>query len=626
MSDAVPSWRHYYNAPNQEGVNGTQLNNEVSRTDTFVGEICQNSNDAYIRKDESSFERAAPVRMEFDLFDMPVSEFPDLAEYRSNVDACYNEALVYHFEKNPQKVFQKMKDILDSGTIRVMRVSDYSTKGLEDFGTHNQLGSWNRLTVNSAIGDKSEDSGGSKGVGKKSFYEMSSLRTLFFQTRNLSGGEAFVGRCSFHPFHRDSEFQYNYVGYYGYDDMGYKPLVDRSTFPSFATDRKESGTDIFIMGYNEELADWTHPIVSTIVKRFFVAIIQGYFVARVGNIVIDKDTLDSVIQAAIANCSQYEVEDKELESLPEVIRAFREGEKKTYNDFDFYLIKSESKGRIITTKESTGMTIDPYYFSKSFCSGIVMAKGDFAKKISKCENPTHTKWNPTNATDSEIVEWATKALRSLHGSLSNAIRSVVNSSLGESSDAAGLGRILSAESGSDSGGKPQPAVFGNAVITANTKTKTSIAKVRGTDPQSEDGSRDPDIEDDAEYLHSRKPRKTKTNTRKKRDPNGKPTEFNTGNSHISNVRIVLESSGSYVVMMDSKRQHKVSIALNLVYENGTVGPQIPITKASYMDGTPIPCTDKCIVGPFQVYDYVRNKIRIETAYPAHCSVVMQVIK
>ncbi len=628
MADKVPSWKHCYNAPNQEGLNGTQLNNEVSRTNTFVGEICQNSNDAYIHKypDTDSFERNGPVRVEFDLFDMPVSEFPDIDEYRLNVDACYKEALTFQHQKNPQQVFQKMKDILDSGSIRVMRVSDYNTLGLEDFGTHNQLGSWNRLTVNSAIGDKDENSAGSKGVGKKSFYEMSHLRTLFFQTRNVAGEEAFVGRCSFHPFHRDKEFHYNYVGYYGYDEMGYEPIMVRHEFPAFAQERKESGTDIFIMGYNEEMDDWKFPIVSTIVKRFFVAIIRGYFTARVGDIDINQNTLDSVIETSISKSVRYEVEDKELDSLPEVVRAFREGQVIEHEGFDFYLIKSESKGRIITTKESTGMTIDPYYSPKSFCSGIIMAKGEFAKKISKCENPTHTKWNPTNATDGETEKWAFSALRSLQGFLGNAIKNIINSSLQESSDATGLGKILSAEPSSGDTGKPEAAVFGNAVISSNMRLKTSFAKSRGNEGQNENGSRDTDDDDDAEYPHSNKSRKKKTKTPKKRDPNGKPTVFYTANGYLSNVRVILESSGSYVVMMDSKRQGKVSIALNLVYENGTVGPHLPITEASYFDGTPIPCSDKYIVGPIQVYDYVRNKIRIETTYPVHCSVVLQVIK
>ena len=624
MSDGAPSWKHFKDPPNPEGLNGTQLNNEVSRTNTFVREICQNSNDAYIPKDPEGFERAAPVRMEFELFDLPVSDIPDLDNFRDNIDRCYDEALTYSNNKNPRRVFQKMKNILDSGTVRVMRISDYNTKGLDDFGTRNQLGSWNRLTVNSAIGDKPEDNAGSKGVGKKSFYEMSYLRTLFFQTRNLSGGEAFVGRCSFQPFHRGEDL-FNHIGFYGYDDKGYMPLTDRGTFPSFATDRKESGTDIFIFGYNEDMSDWKYPIVSTIVKSFFVAIMKGYFVARVGDIVINRDTLDATIEKTIAKTAQYEVDDRELDTLPEVIRAFREGQKTEHEGFDFYLLKSESKGRIITTKESTGMTIDAHYSSRKYCSGIIMAKGEFARKISDCENPTHTNWNPTNAEDDDTRAWAKKALLSLQGSLGNAIKSIINQSLSESSDAVGLGKILSAESGPSSGGSPQSDVFGKIVLSGTTKMKTSGAKSRGNDEQMENGSRDSD-DDFSEYLHSNKRRKTRTDSRINKDDNGKPIRYLTANGYLSNVRIILESSGSYVVMMDSKRPGKVSIALNLIYENGSTGPHIPITKASYFDGSPIPCSDQNVIGPFQVYDLVRNKIRIETTYPDHCSVMLQVIK
>jgi hypothetical protein len=626
LTDPQPTWKHFKDPPTPEGLNGTQLNNEVSRTNTFVREICQNSNDAYILSSSESekFGRVAPVRMEFDLFDLPVSDFPDLDNFRDNVDLCFEESLAFANNKGPGKVFQKMKDILDSGTVRVMRVRDFNTKGLEGFGTRNQLSSWNRLTVNSAIGDKPVDNAGSKGVGKKSFYEMSYLRTLFFQTRNLDSGEAFVGRCSFQPFHRGDDL-YNQIGFYAFDDKGYEPLLDRTRFPVFATDRSESGTDIFIMGYNEEMSDWKLPIVTTIVKSFFVAIIKGYFIARVGDVTIDRDTLGSVIEKAISKTSQYEIEDRELDSLPEVIRAFTDGKVFEHDGFDIYLVKSESKGRIITTKESTGMTIDPFYSQNRNCSGIIMAKGGFARRISDCENPTHTKWNPSNAEDYETRKWAKRALLSLQGSLGNAIKNIISQSLGESLDAAGLGKILSAEEGPSKGGSPQPDIFGKITLSDSTKVRASGPRPRGRDEQTENGSREP-IDDDAEYPHTDRHRKIRTDSRKRRDDSGRPTVFNTANGHLSNVRIVLESSGSYVLIVDSKRPGKVSIALNLVYENGITGPHLPVEKACYFDGTPIPCSDNDIVGPFQVYDYVRNKIRIWTSYPAHCSVALEVIK
>ena len=617
-------WRHYRNPPRPEGLNSTIMNNEVSRISTFVREICQNSNDAAVENsDPAQTKRDKPVIIEFNLETVPVRDFPDRLSYCSTIQKCIDEANTYEHNRVPYTTFCTMKKIMDSGKIRVMRVSDHNTVGLSDFGTKNQLGSWNRLTVNVAISDKPEDSAGSKGVGKNSFYEMSNLKTLFFQTRNLKNECAFVGRCSFIPYH-DGEDIIDSVGFYGHDDLGYSPITDESEFPPFASKRNDSGTDVFIFGYRDTSAEWKIPIIATIVKGFFISILEGDLVAIVGDRQIDKDNLDAVLNDLLARAHDGDEPDKELESLPEVIRAYREGEVFEYDDYEIRLIKSEGRGRIITTKRSTGMTVDANY-SFGQCSGVIIAKGEFARKISKCENPTHTKWNPSNSDDEEIRLWAKKELNRLNGTLGNAVKKLIKSQFDESSDAAGLGKLLSVEKEGDKPEKTVPAVFGKIVLSKTTKSRKSSSDTEGNESKPLKASRTDD-DDESSYAHTKRHRKTTTNTHLTPDNHGFDKTFYKGNNTVSNIRVILETDGSYVILMDSKRNTKVSIALHQVYENGNQGPRLPISEVTYLDGTPIIHNEADTIGPFEVFDLVRNKIRVKTTYPAHCSVMVEVVK
>ena len=68
------------NSPQNIGINNIKIDSNEEDLKKFVRELCQNSNDA--RRDGET------VRIEFELFDIPASEFPDLVVFRAHFNSC----------------------------------------------------------------------------------------------------------------------------------------------------------------------------------------------------------------------------------------------------------------------------------------------------------------------------------------------------------------------------------------------------------------------------------------------------------------------------------------------------------------------------------------------------------
>ena len=237
-----PAWHFGPNTGDIVGVNSTQMHNEVSKVQTFVREICQNSLDAHDPKSKE------PVNIDFEHIQVEIDDFPGAAQYRSVIHDCTVEADGLEDNRRSFNCFDSMEKKLSKGRIDILRVGDYNTTGLSGFDVNEIKTSWNRLVRGIGITNKNIDQAGSKGVGKNSFYEVSTFRTLFFSTLNTEGEIAVIGKSSFMA-HRTKGRLMDAVGYYGVklEDVP-TPIIVPGSMPSFIKPRDKVGTDVYIVG------------------------------------------------------------------------------------------------------------------------------------------------------------------------------------------------------------------------------------------------------------------------------------------------------------------------------------------------------------------------------------------
>jgi hypothetical protein len=276
---------------------------ETYRSKPYAGaarETGQNSLDA---------ADTTPVRLSFDVLEVPAGEVPALEDLRVTVQRCLREAKGDNREKE-QLFFAYAKTLLDAGSIKVLRVSDHNTKGARGPAATKGTPFYSLTRANGVSAKDREDSGGSYGIGKNAAFAVSDLRTVFYSTVYLDDKtktEKFLalGKSVLVSHHDDQGKPYRQIGYWGLP--GFRAVESAEILPSWFR-RVERGTSVFVVGFREE-PDWQHRIASALIANFFPAIHEGQmeFTVGDGKIVIGRETLQplfadqQMIAAAEAN-------------------------------------------------------------------------------------------------------------------------------------------------------------------------------------------------------------------------------------------------------------------------------------------------------------------------------------
>jgi len=145
------------------------------REDPYAGagrETGQNSNDA---------ASGRPVRITFDLLEVPFDQIQNLGNLRQAVHACLSKATAAGDEKEIA-FFEQSNRVLSEGPLKVLRISDSNTTGL--VGPPEVAGTpFHSLVKGSGVSKKNDPaSGGSFGIGKNACYAISDLQTVFYST------------------------------------------------------------------------------------------------------------------------------------------------------------------------------------------------------------------------------------------------------------------------------------------------------------------------------------------------------------------------------------------------------------------------------------------------------------
>ena len=331
---------------------------------SLAREICQNSLDAK----EASKDK---VIVEFELYEVSFKDDPrinGLKEYFKLAKEYWkeNEKTIRFLEK-AEKNFKKDK-------IRVLRISDYNTTGLVD-SDKKKNSTWNNLVKSSGVSDKTGSSGGSYGIGKSAPFACSDLRTVFYNTLDKTGLQAFQGVANLVSFEMEDGTTTQGIGYYGNSENN-TAIKNMENFGSYI--RKECGTDIYVIAFSDD-EEWEKRIIEAILENFLIAILKNNIEVKVGRTLINKETLNSLIEEHKDNISltynYYQVltgnESEEMEIPLRDLGVFR-----------LYLAIKKDFKRTILISRSNGMKIlDGNRISGSIqFSGVCILEDEKIKK------------------------------------------------------------------------------------------------------------------------------------------------------------------------------------------------------------------------------------------------------
>ena len=229
---------------------------------SLARETIQNSLDA--RKLEGE-----PVEVDFELIEVKPEDIGKtelVRVVRSSIRRA--QELPDH---DAERALRKALDILNSGPIHCLRVSDLNTTGL-------RAKNWQALVKMQGFSQKDDaGAGGSHGIGKYSPFAVSALRTVFYWTCYEEDGksvEKLQGKAVLMS-HDTTNGRTQGTGFYGVKDEC-KALSDAEPIPDslrrLNTDRVPSpGTALVIAGFSEE-SNWQQRIASSVIENYFYAI------------------------------------------------------------------------------------------------------------------------------------------------------------------------------------------------------------------------------------------------------------------------------------------------------------------------------------------------------------------
>lgn len=467
--------------------NGPEYGLETADMNTFkkdplaslARETCQNSIDARKNHDK-------PVVVEFNSFKIKRENIPQVENLTEEIVLCRN-----YQSSHPVISNQLLNMALSIATkeIECLRVSDFNTKGLSGVYDHRNSPFY-LLTKGSALTDKIGTAGGSKGIGKFASFVASSFNTVFYSTLNLENEVGHIGiskLCS-REIVNSSEKTIG-TGYYCSNES-LSPIDKAIYLDENFRDRKETGTDIYILGFRKE-SNWKTKIISKILESFMAAIVFGELEVIVDGTKINKISLSELIQEGLfierslknSIKAQYYLLTNQ-KSVKETI------EIGNYGKVDVYLTGYDRENVKDAINECI-MIRYPYMKIKAlkiptqipFSAVCVIPKSTLNEMLREIENPQHTDWEVERVDESRRFE-IRKTIKEMKDKIQGLIESHLANPSQDQTDLEGASEYLPGfEEGDSVGGKS--TFVDKPIITKPTKKRVILPT--GTEPN-EDGN------------------------------------------------------------------------------------------------------------------------------------------
>ena len=441
------------NSGTYTGVNDSSIYTFKERKyESLAREILQNSLDERLFDD-------TPIRVEFKLFDLKTNDIPGVRDFKE----LFADSLQYWIDDNQENgrvFFKEALSLLGKDMIKVLRISDFNTNGVLGSGqrfvnSSADITPWFNLVKSEGSSSKGENQGGSFGIGKNATFANSALRTVFYSTfdkENVMAHEGIVKLATSYKSNR----QYAAKAFYGNEFNGKSNAIEGLLSLDSSFSRTAYGTDIFILGFEEE-DDWKIRMLTSILSDFIIPIKQNSLEVILENQMIDSKTIESIFEEKIQFCTENGMESlkDDLKNSYNYYCILTSDDTKTFvKDFENYgkailnvLYSPDFERKIMRTRE-TGMklfTRGSISSSIGF-SGIVKLEGEnLSKLFRKMENPAHTIWSPDNVSHSQEKKEGKRLLKELDHWMKQQVVENAADKNAEQIDVVGLGDYLPAE-------------------------------------------------------------------------------------------------------------------------------------------------------------------------------------
>ena len=352
-------------------------------------------------------------------------------------------------------VYANALSVIKRRDILCLKVQDTGTTGLND-------DRWKALVIQEGAVSKGRGApGGSYGIGKNAILNASDLKTVFYSTRLVEGRKGLVtklqGKATLTG-HSDPDGSgdLQHIGFYSLQDGG--PIVGRE-IPEFFQ-LGETGTGVFIMGFNPHTSDWVDQIATAVIESFFYAIHHQDLAVEIipedGSAVrIDHQTIDYLFERLTPNNRNAVHYYSAIRDLPEdyveVTRRF-----KNLGRLRAYVVFSEGSPRRIAHINRNGMLITDSREQKANplaprsrslwpdFVGVIVPDTDAGDLwLRKMENPSHDSLSSGQLLSEEDRQEADKRLRQARREISEIIERRANiGRYGEASNIDELAAIL----------------------------------------------------------------------------------------------------------------------------------------------------------------------------------------
>lgn len=442
---------------------------------SLAREICQNSLDAKKENNE-------PVTVVFSSFDLKKEDVMGREKFVEIIEKEIDYAKKYYKnDKTPITFYSDARKLLENDNLLCLRISDFNTSGLT--GSDREIDSkWDRLVKSEGFSDNSETSGGSFGIGKNAAFACSKLHTVFYSTLDEEGLIASQGVSKLSSCELDDGNITQGTGYFGeitnltnsisLDNMKQQLFLD----PSFI-ERNESGTDIYILGFddrnksneilNDENEGWVIDVAASIIDNYFVSILDKKLIVKINDMELNSDTISEKFDYIYKNNSdmfnQYTIDyfnilatDK-YDTKHELFTMFEP------DDVSFDIAFDPNFKNRVGIIKGTGMKIfdkDKLPQISFYCGVLKLVGKDVNAYFRKMENPKHDEWYPSKMTDEKT---ARKMYNKLFDIVRATIRKYVESSIPESMDAEGVGEFLPDEFDDGSNNEPTENIMDDLV-------------------------------------------------------------------------------------------------------------------------------------------------------------------
>lgn len=387
---------------------------------SIVREAIQNSLDERL-------DKTKPLEMEFSIKSLSLDRFQNFSEIFQHLIGC--KSFSDKASETYSPMVEYLKRVLESNTKQLyyIQVSDYNANGMpfNESNPYDPKSPFVAFVRSAGLSTKnSANAGGSFGFGKAAYFYLSPIRTILVSTLTKDNKYFFEGVSSLcsHEYNGGKKM---HIGYYD-SNKGF-PITDFNAIPrrfrriDIEGNPIGPGTDIFIMGLRY---DYSMPIEEAIqniytemtlavLRNFWMAIFEGMLSVKIGESIINRETLLSVMTKYFAenpdDSSKRITEYNPLPYLQMVINAEQaEKNHKKYileaGDADpeskciLYLHKKKTANDRVLFMRSPRMLVKAEtrrnrrgYYGLFVCTG-----GFWDTLLRSIENPAHNEWDKDN--------------------------------------------------------------------------------------------------------------------------------------------------------------------------------------------------------------------------------------